>query len=59
MLSHWQEWNLTPELRTGIRFAESRLSDLICQNDIVALEFETYGKSFITRHGFSPDACKL
>ena len=34
------EWNLTPELRTGIRFAETRLSDLICQNDIVALEFE-------------------
>jgi len=50
------EWNLTPELRTGIRFAETRLSDLICQNDIVALEFETYGKAFITRHGFSPDA---
>lgn len=34
------EWNLTPELRTGIRFAETRLSDLICQNDIVALEFD-------------------
>jgi carnitine O-acetyltransferase len=73
------EWNLTPELRTGIRFAETRLSDLICQNDIVALEFDVskvllvsmrartlliqrhwytqaYGKSFITRHGFSPDA---
>lgn len=51
-------WHLTPELRTGIRFAETRLSDLICQNDIVALEFQTYGKSFITRHGFSPDACR-
>jgi carnitine O-acetyltransferase len=51
------EWNLTPELRTGIRFAETRLSDLICQNDVVALEFQNYGKSFITRHGFSPDAC--
>lgn len=34
------EWNLTPELRTGIRFAETRLSDLICQNDIVTLEFD-------------------
>lgn len=34
------EWNLTPELRNGIRFAETRLSDLICQNDIVALEFD-------------------
>jgi len=50
------DWSLTPELRTGIRFAETRLSDLICQNDIVALEFDSYGKSFITRHGFSPDA---
>ena len=51
-------WNLTSELRTGIRFAETRLSDLICQNDIVALEFKTYGKSLMTRHGFSPDACE-
>lgn len=34
------EWNLIPELRTGIRFAETRLSDLICQNNIVALEFQ-------------------
>ncbi|KAF8577064.1 acyltransferase ChoActase/COT/CPT [Ramaria rubella] len=50
------EWTLTPELRIGIRFAETRLSDLICQNDCQALEFKGYGKNFITRHGFSPDA---
>jgi hypothetical protein len=25
------EWELSSELRTGIRFAETRLSDLICQ----------------------------
>ncbi|KAH9859123.1 acyltransferase ChoActase/COT/CPT [Lenzites betulinus] len=50
------EWTLYPELRAGIRFAETRLSDLICQNDCQALEFKTYGKSFITSHGFSPDA---
>lgn len=50
------EWNLTPELRAGIRFAETRLSDLICQNDCQALEFKTYGKNFITSHSFSPDA---
>ncbi|KAK7692110.1 hypothetical protein QCA50_003729 [Cerrena zonata] len=50
------EWVLYPELRAGIRFAETRLSDLICQNDCQALEFKTYGKSFITSHGFSPDA---
>lgn len=49
-------WNLTPELKTGIRFAETRISDLICQNDSQALEFKGYGKTFITRHGFSPDA---
>ncbi|KAL7414063.1 acyltransferase ChoActase/COT/CPT [Mrakia frigida] len=49
-------WDLTPEIKNGIRFAETRLSDLICQNDIEALEFTGYGKEFITRHGFSPDA---
>lgn len=50
------EWTLYPELRAGIRFAETRLSDLICQNDCQALEFKMYGKNFITSHGFSPDA---
>ncbi|KAL0947772.1 hypothetical protein HGRIS_013848 [Hohenbuehelia grisea] len=50
------EWTLTPEVRVGIRFAETRLSDLICQNDCQALEFRGYGKAFITSHGFSPDA---
>ncbi|KAH9948648.1 acyltransferase ChoActase/COT/CPT [Amylocystis lapponica] len=50
------EWTLYPELRAGIRFAETRLSDLICQNDCQALEFKGYGKNFITSHGFSPDA---
>ncbi|KAI0057062.1 acyltransferase ChoActase/COT/CPT [Artomyces pyxidatus] len=50
------EWALTPDLRAGIRFAETRLSDLICQNDCQALEFKGFGKNFITSHGFSPDA---
>jgi carnitine O-acetyltransferase len=50
------EWNLSPELRVAIKFAETRLSDLICQNDCQALEFKGYGKNFITSHGFSPDA---
>jgi carnitine O-acetyltransferase len=50
------EWALGPELRAGIRFAETRLSDLICQNDCQALEFKKYGKAFMTGHGFSPDA---
>jgi len=52
------EWifESTPELRVGIRFAETRLSDLICQNDCAAMEFRGYGKMFITSHGFSPDA---
>lgn len=50
------EWNLSAEVRTAIRFAETRLSDLICQNDCQVLEFKGYGKNFITRHGFSPDA---
>ncbi|KAJ8093683.1 carnitine O-acetyltransferase yat1 [Marasmius tenuissimus] len=50
------DWNLSPELRVNIRFAETRISDLICQNDCQALEFRGYGKNFITSHGFSPDA---
>lgn len=50
------EWKMTPELRVGVRFAETRLSALICQNECQALEFQGYGKNFITSHGFSPDA---
>lgn len=50
------EWSLSPDMRAGVRFAETRLSDLICQNDCQALEFKKYGKAFITGHGFSPDA---
>ncbi|KAG8876810.1 hypothetical protein FRB98_007023 [Tulasnella sp. 332] len=50
------EWTLSPDLLTAIRFAETRLSDLICQNDCAVLEFKGFGKNFITRHGFSPDA---
>lgn len=49
-------WTLTPQIRVAIRFAETRLSDLICQNDCQALEFKGYGKNFITSHGLSPDA---
>lgn len=50
------EWKLKPELSAGVRYAETRISDLICQNDIHALEFRGYGSNFIKRHGFSPDA---
>ncbi|CAE7114775.1 unnamed protein product [Rhizoctonia solani] len=50
------EWDLSSTLLTGIRFAETRLSDLICQNDCKALEFTGYGSNFIKTHGFSPDA---
>ena len=50
------EWRLTPEIKAGVRYAETRISDLICQNDSQALEFRGYGGTFIKRHGFSPDA---
>ena len=53
---HRIEWVLTPELATGIRFAETRLSDLILQNEVEVLEFAGYGKNFITSMGISPDA---
>lgn len=42
------EWNFTPDLKMSIRFAETRLSDLICQNEVASLEFTGYGKNFIT-----------
>jgi carnitine O-acetyltransferase len=50
------EWALDDRLTDAIRFAETRLSDLICQNECQVMEFNEYGKNFITRHKFSPDA---
>ncbi len=53
---HKLEWDMHPELRTALRFAETRLADLIQQNEFRTLEFQGYGKSFMTSMGFSPDA---
>ena len=53
---HKLEWDMIPELRTALRFAETRLADLIQQNEFETLDFHGYGKSFITSMGFSPDA---
>lgn len=50
------EWDLTPEVAAAIRYGETRLSDLICQNECQVLEYTKFGKNFITRHKFSPDA---
>ncbi|GAB5590517.1 carnitine O-acetyltransferase yat1 [Umbelopsis nana] len=50
------EWKLNKELKLGIRFAETRLSDLILQNEVNVLEFDDYGKSFIVDMKLSPDA---
>lgn len=50
------EWNMTDTVRLGIRFAETRLSDLILQNEVKVLEFNKYGKYFITDMKMSPDA---
>ncbi|CEH16354.1 acyltransferase ctase cot cpt [Ceraceosorus bombacis] len=50
------EWNLSPPVSAAIRFGETRLSDLIHQHDVQVLEFNDWGKNFITRHKFSPDA---
>ncbi|CAH7684772.1 choline acetyltransferase [Phakopsora pachyrhizi] len=49
-------WELSTDLKNAIRFAETRLSDLICQNEVLALEFSNYGKNFITSMNISPDA---
>lgn len=53
---HKLEWDMTPELRIAVRFAETRLADLIEQNEFQTLDFQAYGKHFITSMGFSPDA---
>ncbi|KAF6219884.1 hypothetical protein HO133_003709 [Letharia lupina] len=53
---HKLEWDMLPELSTALRFAETRLADLIQQNEFQTLEFTGYGKSFMTSTGFSPDA---
>ncbi len=45
-----------PELSIAVRFAETRLADLIEQNEFQCLDFSSYGKNFITSMGFSPDA---
>lgn len=50
------EWDMTPELSIAVRFAETRLADLIEQNEFQCLDFGSYGKNFITAMGFSPDA---
>ncbi|KAL2105452.1 hypothetical protein VUR80DRAFT_8362 [Thermomyces stellatus] len=53
---HKLEWDMTPELSIAVRFAETRLADLIEQNEFECLDFPSYGKNFITSMGFSPDA---
>ncbi|RCH87003.1 hypothetical protein CU098_005344 [Rhizopus stolonifer] len=50
------EWHLTEPIRLGIQFAETRLSDLILQNEVKVLEYNKYGKYFITDMKMSPDA---
>lgn len=53
---HKLEWDMIPELSIAVRFAESRLADLIGQNEFECLDFGAYGKNFMTSMGFSPDA---
>ncbi|KAJ9663877.1 carnitine O-acetyltransferase yat1 [Neophaeococcomyces mojaviensis] len=53
---HKLEWEMIPELQIALRFAETRLADLINQNEFQTLDFNGYGKNFITSMGFSPDA---
>ncbi|RCK60636.1 putative mitochondrial carnitine O-acetyltransferase [Candida viswanathii] len=50
------EWELTPDLSLALRFGETRLSDLINQNEFRHLEFKNYGSTQIKKMKFSPDA---
>ena len=53
---HKLEWDMLPELSTAVRFAETRLADLIHQHEFDTLDFGAYGKDFIVGMGISPDA---
>jgi carnitine O-acetyltransferase len=53
---HKLEWTMVPEVAMALRFAETRLADLIQQNEFETLEFHHYGKNFITSMRLSPDA---
>jgi carnitine O-acetyltransferase len=53
---HKLEWDMVPELSIALRFAETRIADLIQQNEFETLDFTAYGKNFMTSAGFSPDA---
>ncbi|KAH8819022.1 carnitine acetyl transferase-like protein [Xylogone sp. PMI_703] len=53
---HKLEWDMVPQLAIALRFAETRLADLIQQNEFQILDFHGYGKIFMTSMGFSPDA---
>ncbi|KAK9468345.1 acyltransferase ChoActase/COT/CPT [Lipomyces arxii] len=53
---HKLEWTMIPELSLALRFAETRLADLIHQNEFEVLEFNHYGMNYIKSVGFSPDA---
>ncbi|RKP31993.1 acyltransferase ChoActase/COT/CPT [Metschnikowia bicuspidata] len=50
------EWDLTPDLSLALRFGETRLSDLINQNEFKNLEFKSYGSATIKKMKYSPDA---
>lgn len=50
------EWDLTPDLSLALRFGETRLSDLINQNEFKHLEYKHYGSSTIKKMRLSPDA---
>ncbi|GMM34568.1 carnitine O-acetyltransferase [Saccharomycopsis crataegensis] len=49
-------WDLSPDLSLSLRFAETRLSDLIQQTEFAVLEFKGYGSNMIKKFGCSPDA---
>lgn len=50
------EWATPPDLLLAMRFGETRLADLIHQNEFAGLEFTGYGLNNIKQMGFSPDA---
>ncbi|CAL9734423.1 putative mitochondrial carnitine O-acetyltransferase [Monosporozyma servazzii] len=51
------EWQVDPFLLSSLHFAETKISDLISQYELVTLDFTTYGASQIKKkYKCSPDA---
>lgn len=50
------DWDIPSEISNALGLAETRLVNRIQRHQLETLDFQDYGKAFITSTGFSPDA---